>query len=119
MWRAVYTCENLVYRVRGHIPGGSSAHPYSNIVRSFPEIALGDNSMAEKREAKKGRTIADPQDLHDVVKAALLEACATSPRAGFSSQRREVRKNRPPGHPTYRMAKALRDHSLLGTREMS
>jgi putative transposase len=29
-----------VYRVRGHIPGGSSAHPYSNIVRSFPEIAL-------------------------------------------------------------------------------
>jgi hypothetical protein len=29
--------------------------------------------MAEKREAKKGRTIADPQDLHDVVKAALLE----------------------------------------------
>src|SRR6266567_5628483 len=39
MWRAVYTCENLVYRVRGHIPGGSSAHPYSNIVRSFPEIA--------------------------------------------------------------------------------
>ena len=30
--------------------------------------------MAEKREAKKRRTIADPQDLHDVVKAALLEA---------------------------------------------
>ena len=30
-----------MYRVRGHIPGGSSAHPYSNIVRSFPEIALG------------------------------------------------------------------------------
>src|SRR5207244_2151825 len=30
--------------------------------------------MAEKREAKKGRTIADPQDLHDVVKAALPEA---------------------------------------------
>jgi len=30
--------------------------------------------MAEKREAKKGRTIAAPQDLHDVVKAALLEA---------------------------------------------
>jgi hypothetical protein len=30
--------------------------------------------MAEKREAKTGRTIADPQDLHDVVKAALLEA---------------------------------------------
>ena len=29
-----------MYRVRGHIPGGSSAHPYSNIVRSFPEIAL-------------------------------------------------------------------------------
>jgi hypothetical protein len=28
-----------VYRVRVHIPGGSSAHPYSNIVRSFPEIA--------------------------------------------------------------------------------
>jgi hypothetical protein len=30
--------------------------------------------MAEKREAKKGRTIAVPQDLHDVVKAALLKA---------------------------------------------
>jgi len=30
--------------------------------------------MAAKREAKKGRTIAAPQDLHDVVKAALLEA---------------------------------------------
>jgi hypothetical protein len=54
-----------------------------------------------------------------VVKAALLEVCATSPIAGFSSQRREVRKNRPPGHPTYRMAKALWDYSLLGTREMS
>jgi hypothetical protein len=40
MGRAAYTCEDLVYRVRDHIPGGSSAHPYSNIVRSFPEIAL-------------------------------------------------------------------------------
>jgi len=30
--------------------------------------------MAEKREAKKRRTIADLQDLHDVVKAAWLEA---------------------------------------------
>jgi hypothetical protein len=39
MWRAACTCEDLVYRVRGHIPGGSSAHPYSNIVRSFPETA--------------------------------------------------------------------------------
>src|SRR5437773_11967973 len=29
-------------RVRVHIPGGSSAHPYSNIVRSFPEITLGN-----------------------------------------------------------------------------
>jgi hypothetical protein len=29
-----------VYRVRVHIPGGASAHPYSNRVRSFPEIAL-------------------------------------------------------------------------------
>jgi hypothetical protein len=54
-----------------------------------------------------------------MAKAGLLEACATSPIARFSSQRREVRKNRPPGHPTYRMAKALWDHSLLGTREMS
>jgi hypothetical protein len=53
------------------------------------------------------------------VKAILPEACATSPIAGFSSQRREVRKSRPPGHPTYRMAKASWDHSLLGTREMT
>ena len=35
-----------MYRVRGHIPGGASAHPYSNIVRSFPEIAL--NAYAER-----------------------------------------------------------------------
>jgi hypothetical protein len=59
------------------------------------------------------------QRLSDMAKTALSESCATSPRARFSSQRREVRKNRPPGHPTYRMAKALRNHSLLGTREMS
>ncbi len=44
------------------------------IVKLLLRSYLGDNSMAEKREAKKGRTIADPQDLHDVVKAALLEA---------------------------------------------
>ncbi len=59
------------------------------------------------------------QRLRDRVRAALPEPCATSPIARFSSQRREVRKNRPPGHPTYRMAKALGDHSLLGTREMT
>jgi len=29
-----------VHRVRVHIPGGSSAHPYSTRVRSFPEITL-------------------------------------------------------------------------------
>ena len=59
------------------------------------------------------------QRLSDRAKTGLFELCATSPIAGFSSQRREVRKNRPPGHPTYRMAKALWDHSLLGTREMT
>jgi hypothetical protein len=59
------------------------------------------------------------QRLRDRVRAGLPESCATSPIAGFSSQRREVRKRRPLGHPTYRMAKALWDHSLLGTREMS
>src|SRR5262249_22376983 len=62
----------------------------------------------------------DPLDVLVLGEEALLPGlCATSPIAGFSSQRREVRKNRPPGHPTYRMAKALGDHSLLGTREMS
>src|SRR6266446_10091293 len=35
-------------RVRVHIPGGSSAHPYSNIVRSFPEITLGHYSAWPK-----------------------------------------------------------------------
>jgi hypothetical protein len=75
--------------------------------------------MSEKRETLEGVYGAVPQDPRDRVKAGLPEPCATSPRAGYSSQRREVRKNRPPGHPTYRMAKALRDHSLLGTREMS
>jgi len=60
-----------------------------------------------------------PQRLRDMAKAGMPESCATSPIAGFSSQRREVRKNRPPGHPTYRMAKASWDHSLLGTREMT
>ena len=29
--------------------------------------------MAEKREAEEGAASADPQDLHDVVKAAWLE----------------------------------------------
>src|SRR5207253_11215347 len=38
MSRAACPCEDLVNRVRVHISGGSSAHPYSNIVRSFPEI---------------------------------------------------------------------------------
>jgi len=75
--------------------------------------------MSEKRESLEGVYGAVPQDPRDMVKATLPESCATSPRAGFSSQRREVRKNRPPGPPTYRMAKALWDHSLLGTREMS
>ncbi len=79
----------------------------------------GDKRMVGKRgTAEDGYAVA-LQRLNDRAKAGLPEACATSPIAGFSSQRREVRKNRPPGHPTYRMAKALRDHSLLGTREMS
>src|SRR5215470_581255 len=81
--------------------------------------ARGDKSMSEKRETREGVYRLVLRDPRDKVRAALPESCATSPRAGFSSQRREVRKNRPPGHPTYRMAKALGDHSLLGTREMS
>ena len=81
--------------------------------------AGGDKSMSEKRESQEGVYGAVPQDPRDMVKAILPEQCATSPRAGFSSQRREVRKNRPLGHPTDRMAKALGDHSLLGTRERS
>jgi hypothetical protein len=75
--------------------------------------------MSEKREGPEDAYGVVLQGPHDRAKARLLESCATSPIAGFSSQRREVRKNRPPGHPTYRMAKALGDHSLLGTREMS
>jgi len=75
--------------------------------------------MSEKQGPSEGVWGGALQDPRDMVKAGLPEPCATSPRAGFSSQRREVRKNRPPGHPTYRMAKALWDHSLLGTREMS
>ena len=79
----------------------------------------GDNSMLIKRE-----TVADVyavvlQRLSDMAKTALSESCATSPLARFSSQRREVRKKRPLGHPTHRMAKALGDNSLLGTRELS
>src|SRR5215831_1222393 len=81
--------------------------------------ARGDKSMSEKRETREGVYRLVLRDPRDTVRAALPESCATSPRAGFSSQRREVRKNRPPGHPTDRMAKALGDHSLLGTREMS
>ena len=79
----------------------------------------GDKSMPIKPGTAEDAYIVARQDPRDMAKAGLLEVCATSPRAGFSSQRREVRKNRPPGHPTYRMAKALRDHSLLGTREMT
>ena len=79
----------------------------------------GDKSMVGKRGAAEDVCAVVLQRLSDKAKTGLFESCATSPRAGFSSQRREVRKNRPPGHPTYRMAKALRDHSLLGTREMS
>ena len=79
----------------------------------------GNNSMVGKREMSEDVYGMVLQRLHDMVRAALPEPCATSPRAGFSSRRREVRKNRPPGHPTYRMAKALGDHSLLGTREMA
>ena len=75
--------------------------------------------MVGKREMSEDVYGMVLQRLRDRVRAALPKPCATSPRAGFSSQRREVRKNRPPGHPTYRMAKALWDHSLLGTREMS
>ena len=75
--------------------------------------------MSEKREGPEDAYGVVLQGPHDRAKARLPEVCATSPRAGFSSQRREVRKNRPLGHPTYRMAKALGDHSLLGTREMS
>ena len=75
--------------------------------------------MSEKRESLEGVYGAVPQDPCDTVKAVLLESCATSPIARFSSQRREVRKRRPLGHPTHRMAKASRDHSLLGTREMT
>ena len=60
-----------------------------------------------------------PQDLCAMVKARLLEACAASPVARFSSQRREVRKNRPLGHPTDQLAKASRDNSMLGTRELT
>ena len=81
--------------------------------------ARGDKSMSEKQGASEGVYGVVLQDPRDMVKATLPESCATSPIAGYSSQRREVRKNRPLGHPTYRMAKALRDHSLLGTREMS
>jgi hypothetical protein len=79
----------------------------------------GNNSMVGKREMSEDVYGMVLQRLHDRVRATLPEPCATSPRAGFSSQRREVRKNRPLGHPTDRMAKALWDHSLLGTREMS
>jgi len=96
--------------VRRETPG-SSTH--------LKAKAGGDKSLSEKREAREGVYRAVLRDPRDTVRAALPEPCATSPRAGFSSQRREVRKNRPLGHPTYRMAKALGDHSLLGTREMS
>jgi hypothetical protein len=75
--------------------------------------------MSQKRETWEGVYHAVLRDPRDRVRAVLPEPCATSPIAGFSSQRREVRKNKPLGHPTYRMAKALGDHSLLGTREMS
>jgi hypothetical protein len=59
--------------------GGWGKRPEMDLARSLPSCLTGcessrDNSMAAKREAKKGRTIADPQDLHDVVKAALPEA---------------------------------------------
>jgi len=79
----------------------------------------GDKSMLVKWGTVEDVYAVVLQRLSDMAKTGLSESCATSPRAGFSSQRREVRKNRPLGHPTYRMAKALGDHSLLGTREMS
>jgi hypothetical protein len=96
--------------VRRETPG-SSTH--------LTAKARGDKSLSEKRESREGVYRGVLRDPCDKVRAGLPKPCATSPRAGFSSQRREVRKNRPPGHLTYRMAKALRDHSLLGTREMS
>src|SRR5215510_10270168 len=81
--------------------------------------ARGDKSLSEKQEAREGVYRVVLRDPCDKVRAGLPKPCATSPIAGFSSQRREVRKNRPLGHPTYRMAQALWDHSLLGTREMA
>ncbi len=74
--------------------------------------------VGKRGTAEDGYAVA-LQRLNDRAKAGLPEPCATSPRARFFSQRREVRKNRPLGHPTDRMAKALRDNSLLGTRELS
>src|SRR5215472_8864623 len=96
--------------VRRETPGSST---------DLTAKARGDKSLSEKQGTWEGVYGVALQDPRDRVRAALPEPCATSPRAGFSSQRREVRKNRPLGHPTDRRAKALRDHSLLGTREMS
>ena len=90
--------------------------------RRPPDLDLkgrGDKRMVGKREAAEDVYAVVLQRLSDMAKTALFELCATSPIARLSSQRREVRKNRPLGHPTYRMAKALWDHSLLGTREMT
>src|SRR6059058_2764315 len=69
----------------------------------------GDKSMLVKRGTAEDVYAVVLQRLSDKAKTGLFESCATSPIAGFSSQRREVRKSRPPGHPTYRMAKALGD----------
>src|SRR5438128_5805838 len=65
----------------------------------------GDKSMLVKRGTAEDVYAVVLRRLSDKAKTGLFESCATSPIAGFSSQRREVRKNRPPGHPTYRLAK--------------
>jgi hypothetical protein len=79
----------------------------------------GTRACRQSRERREDAKTAAWRDPRDMAKARLPEVCATSPITRFSSQRREVRKRRPPGHPTHRMAKASWDHSLLGTREMS
>ena len=81
--------------------------------------ARGDKSMSEKQGVAEDAYDTALQGPCDRGKATLPESCATSPVARSSLQRREVRKRRPPGHPTHRTAKASWDHSMLGTREMS
>src|SRR6266700_4849738 len=49
----------------------------------------GDKSMDGKRELPEDVYGFVPQRLCDMAKAGLPESCATSPIAGFSSQRRE------------------------------